>query len=519
MRILLLYPPPWETYGLVSLAAQAKRAGHDVTVLNLYPFAWRDVTEIIRRFPSDLYGLSCFTCNRRGTLSLSHLIRKMYLRAIIIVGGPHASALPQEMLDHCEAIDGVVIGEGEETFMELIDRLGSGKSNVGIEGLASRTDHGVEIGQPRKRIDDLDSLASPYDYYQGHNVVSSRGCQGHCTFCGSPAMWGKKVRFHSSEYTLNMIERMVNIQKTKLIAVKDDTFTSNRKRVLKICEGILKKNLNFLWSCDTRVDALDEEVLFAMRKAGCQRISLGVESASPEILNSINKRITPEKILEATKMAKKFGYTIRYYMMACNRGESVETLQSSIDFLIAAKPNQFIFSFLTLCPGTKEFEIAESTGRATREMLFSNDRHYFNYFQGDELSHQMRTVVDWINKHSGVCDFWDYSIPERQRILDLFPELPAAHMDLGDGHYQVGNFPEAERYVSRAIDMGYPLPGLGYNYLACIAASRSDIKGAVDRLGQAKKLGAHFVVEKNLQSLREWLISGGQITTFKYTNK
>jgi len=82
----------------------------------------------------------------------------------------------------------------------------------------------------------------------------------------------------------------------KIIAIKDDTFTFNRKRVLQICDGIVKRNLHFLWSCDTRVDVLDEEVLFAMRKAGCQRISLDVESASPEILKTINKRITPKKV-------------------------------------------------------------------------------------------------------------------------------------------------------------------------------------------------------------------------------
>ncbi len=133
MRILLLYPPPWKIlapgeepdqtgegppkhwkqlnrfdgdevtapYALLSLAVQAKRAGHHVTVMNLYPFAWRDVTEIIRRLPADLYGLSCFTSNRRGTLSLSRLIREMYNRAYILVGGPHASARPGEMLEAC----------------------------------------------------------------------------------------------------------------------------------------------------------------------------------------------------------------------------------------------------------------------------------------------------------------------------------------------------------------------------------------------------------------------------------
>jgi radical SAM superfamily enzyme YgiQ (UPF0313 family) len=155
MRILLLNPPPWKIpapgeeadpsgegppegwsperrfdgdevvipYGLLSLAAQALRAGHDVKVFNAYVFAWRDITDLIRHLPADLYGLSCFTGNRRGAVSLSRLIRKMHPQATIVVGGPHADALPREMPEHCEAIDGIVTGEGETTFSELVDGL------------------------------------------------------------------------------------------------------------------------------------------------------------------------------------------------------------------------------------------------------------------------------------------------------------------------------------------------------------------------------------------------------------
>ncbi|MFH1350105.1 MAG: radical SAM protein, partial [Pseudomonadota bacterium] len=496
-------------YGLLSLAAQAKRAGHDVIPLNLFTFAWGDVIGIIRGLPADLYGLSCFTGNRRGTLSVSRLIRDIHPKAFIVVGGPHATALPGEMLEHCEAIDGVVIGEGEETFNELVERIDRGDPVRGLAGMALRTDHGVEIGPSRKRIDDLDSLASPYDYYEGNMVITSRGCPGNCTFCGSPAMWGKEVRFHSAGYIVDMLERMVNTQEQKVIFIKDDTFTASRKRVIEICEGIVKRRLNFLWSCDTRVDMLDEEVLFAMRGAGCQRISMGVESASPEILKTINKRITPEKIAAATRMAKKFGFQIRYYMMAGNRGESAETLQASVDFILAAKPNQFLFSFLSLYPGTAEFYIAEGAGLASREMFFSKDLLSFTHFQTKDWSPPLRELVEWLNTHPGVRDFWDHSIEERERILELFPDLPAAHMDLGGAHYQAGNLDEAEGHVHRSIDMGYPLPGTGFNYLACIAARRGNLRKAVGYLGQAMESGIHEVVERNLQLLREYLVSGG----------
>ncbi len=540
MRIVLLYSPPWKIqapgeepdqsddgppkdrspekrfggdevaipYGLLSLAAQATRAGHDVKLFNLYLFAWKDITDLIRHLPADLYGLSCFTSNRRGTVAVSRLIRKTYPQAYIVVGGPHASALPREMLGHCEAIDGVVIGEGEATFGELIEHLEHDKFRGDISGMAWRTNNGIKIGPPRKRIDNLDSLASPVDYFESHFLISSRGCPGNCTFCGSDSQWGRLVRFHSAEYTLEMIDRIVNSQKSKVIFLKDETFTLNRKRVLQICDGIIKRNINFLWSCDTRVDMLDEEVLFAMRKAGCQRISVGLESASPKILKSINKGITPELVLSATRMAKKFGLQIRYYVMAGNRGESAETLKTTIDFIVEAKPNEFFFSFLSLYPGTEEFKFAEDAGHASRDMFFSGKFDSFNFIYGED-SPQLKEIYNWINSNQGIRKFWDYSIAELEAILTLFPDLPAAHMDLGGTHYHLRNYSEAEKHIRMAIDMGYHLPSLGYNYLACIAVSRGDFKRAINHFEQAKELGSDNIIDDNLQSLRSWLVAGG----------
>ncbi len=155
LKIVLLYPPPWKLapageagyaepegappglqaelclrgdcehipLGLLSLAAQAREAGHDVRVLNLFTFAWQDIEHIIAETAADLFGLSCFTQNRRGTLMLAGLIRRTHPETHITIGGPHASALPHEMLTHCSAINTVVIGEGEQTFMELIRRI------------------------------------------------------------------------------------------------------------------------------------------------------------------------------------------------------------------------------------------------------------------------------------------------------------------------------------------------------------------------------------------------------------
>jgi radical SAM superfamily enzyme YgiQ (UPF0313 family) len=547
MHIVLIYPPPWKIpspgekpgtsgdgpptdldagkvikgdilnipYGLLSLATQAQRAGHDVSVLNLFTFAWQEIEKIIKLLPADLYGLSCFTSNRRGTLCLARLIRKIHPQAHIAVGGPHATALAREMLAHCEAIDTVVMGEGEETFTELVRRLEQKQETAGIAGTAWRFQEQVEVGPFRKRIDDLDSLASPFDFFNEYILITSRGCDWDCTFCASSVVWGPKHRFHSPDYVLDMLEKIVNVHGQKAVAIKDETFTQNRSRVLEICRGIVKRRLNFLWSCDTRADTLDAEVLFAMRRAGCQRISIGVESASAEILKTIHKNIDPQKVRKATALAKKYGFQIRFYMIIGCRGETGETLQQSIDFIRAVKPSQVIWNPFTLLPGTKEFEIAEKNGLASREMFFSDDFFELIPLLFDVENPSTPEIRQWLNNNSGLRDVWNYSVAECEEVLELLPGFHAAFLDLGGAHFQEGNLDKAKRYVLMALDRGYPLPGLCYNYLACIAARQGDWKGALENLISAKERGYHRVVEENLATTKRWIKAGGPQSSMK----
>ena len=331
MRIVLLYPPPQAIrsssrppgaaidksdaclppYGMLSLAAQALRAGHQVKAFNLSTFPWDEIEAMVRALEADVFGLTCFTSNRRGVAQVAECVRKHHRRAHVVVGGPHVTALPAATLEHCGAIDTVVIGEGEATFGELIDRLEAARATEGIAGTAWRGAEGARVGPPRERIADLDSLAPVQEYFPYSLLLTSRGCPGQCTFCASNAMWGRRVSFHSADYVLDTIEGLLGQIPARTVMIKDDTFTASRKRTMRICEGILRRKLNFLWSCDTRADALDEELLRAMRLAGCQQISLGVESASPEVLRNIRKRQNPQRVLEVTRLARKYGLRVR----------------------------------------------------------------------------------------------------------------------------------------------------------------------------------------------------------------
>lgn len=540
MRIALLYPPPWKIaepdaatfggegppedyrpgdldadfyqtpWGLFALGAQAMRAGHSVKIANLSSFTWAAVKKLIDELDADVYGLSCWTANRRGVDYVSRAIKERRPQAHVVVGGPHATPLAAEVLTAYTAIDTVVTGEGDTTFLELVGRLGSGQSTRGLAGTVYRDEEGrVVRGPERENIEDLDTLASPHEYFDTHIVMTSRGCPWACTFCGAETTWGRGFRSHSVAYTLHALRRAAERLPVKMLQIKDDTFTTHKKRVLELCEAMRKDGPNVLWSCDTRVDLLSEELLRAMRLAGCQRLSLGVESGSPAILKSIDKKITPEEILASTRLAKKFGIKVRYYMMVGNRGETRATFDQTLRFLEEAAPHEYVFSCLSVYPGTRDFDLAEKSWL---------DRNV--YFQG--RFQELKTPFDasdedtayfnqWFRAHSGLREVYKESAEDFRQIAEaLGTPHHAAHMDLGAALYHEGDLEGAERVVRRAMDLGYPCPGLALNHLACIAKARGDLDGMMDRFSEAAKVDPqHYVLIQNVNRARAWFKAEG----------
>lgn len=540
MRIALLYPPPWKIsapgeppdpngdgpptgyregdldadfyqipYGLFALGAQAIRAGHQVKVVNLSSFVWSRVEQVLGALEADLYGMSCWTANRRGVALAARLLRARHPKSHILVGGPHATPLATEMLTYHPEIDTIALGESDLTFLELIERLEAGQPTQGLAGTAYRKGGGVEIGPHREAVADLDSLASPHDYFDTHIVMTSRGCPWACTFCGAETTWGRGFRGQSVPHVVNALEQALRRLPVKMIQVKDDTFTTNRKRVIDICKGIRERNLNFFWSCDTRVDVLSEPLLREMRLAGCQRLSLGVESGSPTIIKNIDKKITVAKIVEAAELAKKFGIQVRFYMMLGNRGETAETFRETLDFLQVARPHQYIFSCLSIYPGTHDFEDAEKAGWLDRNVYFTGDFQELKtpFDASEEVTELMNA---WFSENSGLRELYREGVAERKAILELLGDYHGAHMDLGGAYYQEGDIDQAEHHVRRALELGYPLPGLVYNYLACIAKDRGDIDAMMSHFTKAAECDPqHYVLIKNVQAARAWFAQGG----------
>lgn len=540
MRIALLYPPPWKVsapgepapperegppdgykqgdldadfyqipYGLLSLGAQAIRAGHQVKVLNLSSFAWSKVEEVVGGLDAELFGLSCWTANRRGVALVARAIKKAHPNAHVVVGGPHATPLGPELLRHHADIDTVSLGESDDTFLELCDRLSRGEPTTAIPGTVYRDKGGIKTAASRKNIDELDRLASPQDYFATHILMTSRGCPWACTFCGAETSWGRGFRAQSIDYVLDAMERALTKLPVRMIQIKDDTFTTNKKRVLELCRKIRERKLNFLWSCDTRVDLLNEELLTEMRLAGCQRLSLGVETGSQKILDAIDKKITTGEILASTELAKKVGIKVRYYMMLGNRGETADTFRETLAFLERAQPHEYIFSCLSIYPGTRDFDDAEKAGFVHRKVYFEGTFQELK-MPFDATDEDTAVMNEWFSKNSGLRSNPPPTSADYRAVLERLGDYHAAHLDLAGALYREGDLKGAEHHVRRALELDYPCPGIAYNYLACIAKARSDYEGMMEAFSTAAKVDPqHWVLIKNVNAAREWFKAGG----------
>jgi len=307
-----------------------------------------------------------------SAIDVSKIAKSVFPSAKTVLGGVHPSVMTDEVLKE-ESIDFVIRGEGEETLNELI----SGKEIAKISGLSYKIGNKIIHNQSRPVVQDMDTLPIPayhllpikkyfpakgsYKRLPAMGMMTSRGCPGRCTFCMGNYL-GDKIRVRSAEKIFEEILLLHNKYGIKEISFYDDTFTTRKENVKKLCEKIISEKLDISWSCFARVDFVDEDLLKIMKLAGCHQIMYGVESGDEEILKNIHKKISFEKVEKIVKITKKLGIEVRAAFMFGNPGETIETMQKTIDYAIKLKPDVVIFNITTPYPGTEMFKWAKEKG-------------------------------------------------------------------------------------------------------------------------------------------------------------
>jgi anaerobic magnesium-protoporphyrin IX monomethyl ester cyclase len=249
----------------------------------------------------------------------------------------------------------------------LLERIQAKKGYEDVLGTTVRTKDCIQRNQDRPFLHDLDSLPSPayhllpLDSYHRMGktifpIVTSRGCVQWCDFCSTVRMFGRGYRVRNPKSVVDDMEALHNKYGESQFTFYDDAFTINRNHTLEMCDDIKARKLNVEWDCETRVDAVDKEVLERMYDAGCITIWFGVESGSEKILDKMHKKINREQVREAFKMAQKAGMMTIASAVIGFPGETEETAWETINFINSLNPDDIGCYIATPYPGTPMYE-------------------------------------------------------------------------------------------------------------------------------------------------------------------
>jgi anaerobic magnesium-protoporphyrin IX monomethyl ester cyclase len=399
MDFLLVNPPrevpqraDFPPMGLAYIAAYLCSRDIEAEVLDAASFKWKRLEEALLNWRPYIVGLPCWTMERGQTFKAAGLVRKILPKARIIIGGHHASAFPAHMFEQAHA-DAVVIGEGELTAYDLVRAFLDGTNISDIPGIAYHDGNAVVINQGRPLIEDLDTLPFPchdrfdLDNYLGlpevagkaASMMTSRGCPHKCIYCSGSKFWHRKWRPRSADNVLAEMAWLYNDLGVRNFMFFDDNFTVNKKRAIDICQGIIERGMRIHFVAESHVSHINPELLEWMKKAGCYRIDFGVESGSPKILKTINKKQTAAQIESVFAMVHAAGIKPRAYLMIGNPGEDETTIRETAALMKKIKPYDTQGAHpLVIMPNTHIYEMAKQDGIISDDFwLKSDDMLYY----------------------------------------------------------------------------------------------------------------------------------------------
>lgn len=385
MKVLFVNPPQTASkykfmgviappLGIAYMAGVLQENNIDVEILDASAedMDFKDVEkELLKRKP-DLVALTALTPTIGRALETAQVVKETLPDAIVVMGGYHPTFNFIETLED-ENVDIVIRGEGEYIMLNLVQAPENQSSLHDVKGIVFEDKNSKEIvvNPEAPLIQDLDELPFPalnllpmkkyrlldMDTHMT-TMITTRGCPMQCSFCSSAAMHGKKIRERSVENIVDEIEYLKTNYDIDTIAFMDDTFTLKKRKVMAICDEILKRNIEIMWGCTSRVDTLDEKLLKKMKEAGCITIFIGVESADQQQLDNMCKNTTIAKIENAFKIAHKLKIRTIASVALGMPGDTKEIMNKTVKFVHKLKPNYAIYSLATPYPGTRFYKEA-----------------------------------------------------------------------------------------------------------------------------------------------------------------
>lgn len=347
-----------------------------------YGLSLEEIKDRIKDFRPDMVGVSCmFSVQFYNALSVCKIAKEVNQNIITVMGGTHPSSLPKEVLENA-SVDFVIIGEAEQTIVQLLEAINKDKDFSSIDGLGYKIDGQIFINQKTRYIQDLDKIPFPARhllpmevyfkinrphgmnarYSPNTNMITSRGCPARCIFCSIHTVSGRNYRMRSPENVLLEIELLKKNYGIKEIQFEDDNLTFDKQRAKRIFQGLLEKNLDIAWTAPNGVAlwALDFELIRLMKKSGCRHLALGIESGEQEVLDKIIKKpLRLEKVKPLVAQMKKVGIRTTSFFVVGFPGENIKQIKTTLRFALSLPCDDINFFFASPYPGTELYRIAK----------------------------------------------------------------------------------------------------------------------------------------------------------------
>lgn len=385
------YLPP---LGIAYLSSYLRRYGFSVCIIDAqFGVPPKDILDHIRKINPHVIGFSSLTSAFLKTTSIASSVRRNFPESLILLGGHHATIAGEDILLHENCYDIIVYGEAEETLLDIMNRFKGCNFRRKefltdvllneIKGIMFKMGEKIIRTPPREPIPDLDRLPYPardllpmkryiplpnqYRRLPVIHMVAIRGCPYNCTFCSNNAVFGKKIRARSPGGVVDEIRYVKKHFGAREISFWDDTMTVHRAWIDEFCERMIVEDIDVTWTCYSRVDAVDGELLKKMKEAGCFNIFYGFESGIQKLLDNIGKGITLAQIERANRLTKEAGIEVRASFMLGLPEETPALARETLKFAISLEPDYVQFSLTTPYPGTRLYQEAERYGRLNKD--------------------------------------------------------------------------------------------------------------------------------------------------------
>lgn len=433
--------------GLLSIMAWLEKHQISSEIIDCYatPLPQAElVREILRRTP-DLVAFSCTTSSFPEGNRIAEALKATDSRIRIVFGGAHACTMGAALLDRFPAIDCLVLGEGEQTMLELVR---SGFRNLAnIPGLAYRDADGNGCqSPPRELIADLDDLPFPaYHHLPGFphryklplfssprfpntSIISSRGCPYQCSYCDR-SVFARGFRFNSPEYILEHVAMLQRDYGIRHVFFYDDLFTFDRKRVARFCELKAQMRLKVGYNCIARLEHVDQELLGLLKSSGCWQVNFGIESGDPEILKKHRIFYSLDEVGRKLQLVKDHGMRVKGLFMVGLPGEDETAIRRTIDYALSLPLDEINVTKFTPFPGAPVYRTLQQFGEFHEDWELMNCMNFVFIPQGMTKEQLEGLYDEFIRRfYRRTRIHWGYTTmlwKSPHSVLDFLKNLPA----------------------------------------------------------------------------------------------